>query len=352
MGVELRDILYFDFEKAASLISQVEDGLAKERTEHEETNTDQRNIRKYDLLKVFKAEFGGIEAEKRSTMETKILHHDLLARLENYLFDSKFALDVNEVGALNSLDETRKQFDSSPYLRAEGWCAIEDFDRVYEITHKFNDILEFVKRSELESHTDKEAINLRLKNLDLDGKSNTKEFKELNTRKKDIERIVKKTIDWERLPPELFEGIRNWIDTLARHRLNIRLIPFEQYREFQVIANLKRNCFVDEDLDHLLSGYGTQPNIRLSVFGLVTSLPIRNGEAEFNIYEGDDEDSNSSNEGSEQENIASVERAFRALFPAIRGMEKFTSFHHYPRIVIHPIAVYRTIRGIGHKNET
>ena len=33
MTSELRDILYFDFEKAASLISQTEGGLARERTE-------------------------------------------------------------------------------------------------------------------------------------------------------------------------------------------------------------------------------------------------------------------------------------------------------------------------------
>lgn len=340
MTSELRDILYFDFEKAASLISQTEGGLATERTEQSEQSANQRNIRNYDLLKVFKAEFGGIEAEKRSTLETKVLHHDLLSRLEDFLFDSKYALDMNQVGSKENLLETRAQFENSSYLRAEGWCAIEDFDRIYEITEKFNDLLSFVRKSELDNVSGINLIKERLKELDLSGKNNSKEFKDLNNKKKEVERQTKKEIEWSKLPPELSEGIRNWIDTLSKHRLNIRLVPFVEHSDLQVIANLKRNCFVDEDLDHLLFGYSAQPNIKLSVFGLVTSVPSENPEGDFNIYEGNSSD----DEDSEENRIEIVEKAFSALFPAIRGMEQFTSFHHYPRIVIHPIAVYRTIR--------
>lgn len=246
---------------------------------------------------------------------------------------------MNQVGPKKSLLETRTQFEKSSYLRAKGWCAIEDFDRIYEITENFNDLISFVRKSELESTFDIEPIIDRLKELDLSGKNNSKEFKDINNKKKEIEKQIKKEIEWSKVPPETFEGIRNWIDTLSKHRLNIRLVPFVEHRELQVIANLKRDCFVDEDLDHLLFGYSAQPNIKLSVFGLVTSVPSENPEQDFNIYEGDSSDEDSD----EDSDIESVEKAFRALFPAIRGMEQFTSFHHYPRIVIHPIAVYRTI---------
>ena len=58
----LRDILYFDLDKAASLISQIEGGLAQSRTEGQEATSDSRNVRKYDLMRVFNAEFGGIES--------------------------------------------------------------------------------------------------------------------------------------------------------------------------------------------------------------------------------------------------------------------------------------------------
>jgi hypothetical protein len=123
MTQRLRDILYFDLDKATSLISQVEGGLAQSRTEGAEAVTDDRNIRRYDLLKVFRAEFGGIESVKKTVLETKVLHHDLLMRLEDTLFAAGFAIDVNSVVAKASLQETREQFSSATYLRAKGWCA-------------------------------------------------------------------------------------------------------------------------------------------------------------------------------------------------------------------------------------
>jgi hypothetical protein len=114
-----------------------------------------------------------------------------------------------------------------------------------------------------------------------------------------------------------------------------------------LIANLKRNCFVDEDLEHLLYGYSAQPNLQLTVFGLVTSLPPPEDERRFNIY-GSETDTavavaKADADKSEGERVESFERAFSAMFPAIQGMEKFTSFHHYPRVILHPIAVYRDI---------
>lgn len=351
----LRDILYFDLEKAASLVSQVEGGLAKTRTESEEATSDVRNIRKYDLMKVFNSEFGGIETAKRTSLETKVLHHDLLMRLEDSLFAMNFAADVNEIGSRETLEETHQYVTNAPYLRGRGWCAIEDFDRIYEITKHFNHLIEFVRRSGAESQAGKNIVKEKVKLLDLLGKSNTKEFKDAQAQLREIDRVVKKELDYSKLPEELFQGIRLWIDTLARHRLNLRIVPFEQHPELQLIANLKRECFVDDDIEHILFGYGTQPNIQLSVFGLVTSVPDKDEDSAFNIYANDSqpisERDPAEGEETDRERVATVERAFRALFPAIRGMEKFTSFHHYPRIVVHPIAVYRDLVVRSEKNE-
>ena len=317
-----------------------------------------RNWLNYDILKVFRAEFGGIDSVKKTTLETKVLHHDLLMRLEDSLFSLGFAVDVNSLGAQSSLDATREQFADTAYLRAKGWCALEDFDRIYEITKNFNDLISFVRRSSVEQAAGKDPLRARLKDLDIAGKSNTKEFKDVQAQLREVERLTKKELDWSKLPEELFDGIRCWIDTLARHRLNLRIVPFERYPELQLIANLKRGCFVDDDLDHLLYGYGAQPNIQLSVFGLVTSVPVIDEEARFNIYASDsgspelDSASGDSEEKSDSERIAGFERAFRALFPAIQGMEKFTSFHHYPRVILHPIAVYRDISTTRETLET
>ena len=72
----IRDLIYFDFERAASLLSQIEGGLLQETQAETETGRDERNIRKYDL-KVFKPEFGGVSVEKQSVITTRVLHHDL-----------------------------------------------------------------------------------------------------------------------------------------------------------------------------------------------------------------------------------------------------------------------------------
>jgi hypothetical protein len=283
----LRDILYFDLEKSASLISQIEGGLAQSRVEGAETNSDSRNVRKYDLLKMFNAEFGGIDSVKRTLLETKVLHHDLLMRLEDVLFSAGFATDINELGSGSSVEEARARFSQTAYLRARGWAAIEDFDRIVEMTRHFNELHGFVRRSAMEQKLGKAALRETQKRLDLAGKGETKEFKEGQAKLRLMEQQIKKDMEWEKLSEELFGGIRLWLDTMAHHRLQLRVVPFDTYPDLQLIANLKRDCFVDENVEQLLYGYGAQPNIKLTVFGLVTSLPPKDKTSLFNIYSGE-----------------------------------------------------------------
>ena len=49
---EIRDLIYFDFGRAASLLSQIEGGLLQETQVGAESAKNERNIRKYDL-KIF-----------------------------------------------------------------------------------------------------------------------------------------------------------------------------------------------------------------------------------------------------------------------------------------------------------
>ncbi len=134
----------------------------------------------------------------------------------------------------------------------------------------------------------------------------------------------------------MFEGIRLWITVYLSGRLNLRLFPFENCPDFEVIANLKRDCFVDENLGHLIYGYGTYPNRKLTVFGLVTSAPEKSGPKfdASSVVESEEEGSN------EQK----FELAFRKVFSAMEGLEKFSTYHRYPRVIVHPIAVFRNIR--------
>lgn len=341
--MNLRDILYFDFDKAASLVSQLEGGLSKERAESSEGRKDERNIRKYELLKVFKAEFGGIQTDKKSVLETKILHHDLLVRLEETLISLGFAINVSEsMGSAKdcSVKELHTVVSQAPYIKVEGWCAFEDYRKIYASTEKFNDLMSFIKRSELNTVLDMDSLKSELDIIEEESGKNSKKFKAAKVTYRNTERKIEGLIGKSQLPEWLFAGIRLWIDTLIKDRLNLRVCPFEEHPTLEVIANLKRACFVDDDLTHLMYGYGSEPNQKLCVLGLVTSIPPEDEAGVFNMYPDSQEESEQ-----DEDNVDTVEKSFRAIFPALRGMEKFTSFHRYPRVIVHPIAVYRNIKS-------
>lgn len=65
----------------------------------DEADRGRPNIRNYELL-FFKPEFGGVSEEKKTQLKTRVLHHDPLGRLEDYLFETGLACDVNLQGVL------------------------------------------------------------------------------------------------------------------------------------------------------------------------------------------------------------------------------------------------------------
>lgn len=72
MAGELRDLIYFDFDKAASVYSQIEGGLLKETQEATEGAKETRGGAQVDL-KIFKPELSRSSQEKTSTLESKSL---------------------------------------------------------------------------------------------------------------------------------------------------------------------------------------------------------------------------------------------------------------------------------------
>src|SRR3989339_419598 len=126
-NLTVRDLIYFDFEKAASLYSQVEGGLIQETRSESEKTKEIHNLREYDL-KVFKPEFGNISSENKSQIESRILHHDLLIKVEKMLFNNGFALDVNQVCHQNNIDFIRSELTGFSYVKSEGWAVIEDYE--------------------------------------------------------------------------------------------------------------------------------------------------------------------------------------------------------------------------------
>ncbi|HEX5502370.1 MAG TPA: hypothetical protein VFW96_07080, partial [Thermomicrobiales bacterium] len=135
MGAELRDLIYFDFNKAASLFSQAKGGLLKEIQESTESSHGKRAFGGIAAPFV-KAEAGGDAQEKTSILESRVLHHDLLTRLEDWLNSEGQLLDLNvfskqhDNGPLDFSNEGIRNAISSPsFLVVEGWAEFQDYER-------------------------------------------------------------------------------------------------------------------------------------------------------------------------------------------------------------------------------
>jgi hypothetical protein len=73
----LRDLLYLDWEKAASIFSQLQGGLLKETQESAEKARERRAGLGLSIGPL-RPEVGGSAADRASVVETRVMHHDLL----------------------------------------------------------------------------------------------------------------------------------------------------------------------------------------------------------------------------------------------------------------------------------
>ena len=339
---ELRDLIYFDFNKASSLFSQFEGGLIREITKEHQKYSGQNRISKYNF-QFFKPEFGKTSSQKTSELESRVLHHDLLVRIEKLLSERGMVFDINnECNKEDSIKEIHNKIGEIPYIRAEGWVSIEDFGRIKNIFSNFNDIAAFISRCVLSSLEQTEDYQDILKSIE-QLKQQAKEAKGssralINLKIKEMENQLKEiavtAIGQTKVEDWLIEGTNLFIDTFLPGRLIYRFYPFEDKPGFNILANLKRECFVDNDLEHVVFAYGTRPNIKLTIFGLITSFPKLTGDPfepmqELNINQDDEK----------------FEKGLRGLFEAALEFEKFVRFSRYPNITVQPLAVYRAIRG-------
>jgi hypothetical protein len=86
----------------------------------------------------------------------------------------------------------------------------------------------------------------------------------------------------------------------------------------------------------LIFSYGSTPNIKLTILGLITSIPDKEG----NKFEPLQEFSKDHDQKPEE----IFERAFRGVFKGFEGLESFVRYSRYPNVTITPLAVYRNIK--------
>jgi len=338
----VRDLIYLDFERLASIYSQLAGGLLGETRSESESSSDARNVRKYDL-KVFKPEFGGISAERSAQIESRVLHHDLLVRTEEALFSDDLAVDLNEKvdAACDDPTAIREALGERAYVRASGWVTIEDYEKLLYFTDHFKELGRFIGMCGLQGDEGAQKVlaDLEVAKQKANEESNRNKKSQVLARIAKLEEQVDAAIDsavnLSGVPDFLVRGIRLFVESFLPNHISLRVYPFESCPGFQLVAGLKRACFVDGDLDNVLFAYGRSPNIRLTMFGLVTSKPEPQGHP-FN-YDAEYEQV-------EDTEGAALEKALRGMFGALQGFEKFVRFSRWPNLTIQPLALYRMVR--------
>jgi hypothetical protein len=137
---KIRDLLYFDLDKASSLLSQFEWGLIDQISITQDETDSQSGGAKAGIPQIAEIDFGVDKQKKRSIFETKKLHHDILNRIETQLTQAELVVDLTSSLEKdeNSADRIREVIGDKPYVKAQGWSVIEDYQRIMSITSRVN----------------------------------------------------------------------------------------------------------------------------------------------------------------------------------------------------------------------
>lgn len=332
----IKDFIYFDYVKAKSIQSQLGGGLLNEITTEIEKESGGDTSIGFDI-KIVSTKAGINDREKTIKTEKLEVFHELLNDIETKLFAS------------NTLKELKSEFDSTyndflekvpefTYIKATGWCTFEDYQRFTNVLENFNEIQRLVFGSAHENNP--EILNLK-KEIDSKKKSlkrahNQKELNQLKITEKKFDELIQKLAGTNLLDETFIERIKVFMSTFNSNRLNFKLLPFDDFPEFQIISNLKNEFLVNGTFENIIYTYGSQPNIKLTIFGIVTSCP----QLKDNRVKPTDEFNYVDETELSVEKV--YEKAFGGVFNAIQGLEKFFEVY-YPKISVSPIGIYREI---------
>lgn len=289
--------------------------------------------------------------KKITLLESRVLHHDLYAKIESTLFEQGYAVDVSSGFKYSDVKQgiVHENLIGKFYIKAEGWGVIEDYQRIKGIAQRYNNINNFIGQcvvSSLEENSDYQELKNSIKkqkeeiSLIKDVKKRKTAEKKILHHENKLKEMIRDLSGLTGVDEWLTDGIVDFIDTFMPGRINLRIYPFEEEPSFHILANLKRESFVDTDMENIIFAYGTRPNVKLTIFGLITSIPSL-GELPFDpMLEFEENENEKTNE---IDDMKGFEKGLRGLFIGFEGFEQMVRFSRYPNITIYPIAVYRNI---------
>lgn len=339
----IKDLIYFDLEKARSLISQIKGGLISEISRAFEDEGELGSELGFDL-KLIKGKLSGKEKEKHIKTERIEIYHELLNQIELELEKKRLLTNINDSfesfeGPYSDFIKTTQNFS---FIKANGWSQFEDFERLKNIFSNFNEIQRLIFSSQLLENSEVKSIQQqiedakkRVKNLERNQKA--KELSHLKSLEKRFDDKLKELTDIHVFDDDYINRMKMFLDTFSPNRLNFRLLPLDSFNDFQILANLKERYLVDSNFESIIYTYGTRPNIKLSTLGIITSCPQPTDQRvdlndEFLMY--------NDNELTEAQGF---DKAFRNVFTSFEAFEKFFFVPSFPKLAISPIAIYREV---------
>lgn len=349
----LYDYLYVDLPKVISLYSQLTGGVLESReTTHEHARTAD-NKRAYDF-KVFRHDAGGTANDKSGSRELVKPHHAVLVELEHELAKQGYLLELNAGSANRSLrdPELRRLLKNTLCIKVTGRAVIEDYERMKGISKAFPEVTKFVNKSVesgIKESPGYKEIEAQLESLGAELKEekdrNKKAVAEATLRqlKAKLATTISSVSTVGAVESWILEGFRSWVDTFLPGIINLRVYPSVERPDEQVFGHLKREYFEDADTSSFHFTYGSLPTENVSLIGVVTAIPTDSSDpfnplAEF-LRDG-------------LENAESVERGFRGLFRGFDGLEQLIRTCRFPRVLVQPVVVYRSVEPNNSLNQS
>ena len=344
----IKDLIYFDIEKANSLISQLNGGLISEISNAVEDENEENSGLGFDV-KIIKRNLGEKNKETNIRTQKKSLYHEILNSIELELENSELLTSINDSfenwqGSFNTFMNEIPNFS---YIKATGWGSFEDFDRFKRILTNFNDIQRLIFGSIFLENPEVKALKKQL----ADAKKVVYSNKERNTKSKDlsliksienkIDSILAENTDIALFDEDWIHKMKIYLDTFSPDRLNFRLLPFDDFADFQILSNLKDKFLLDENIENTIYTYGARPNIKLTILGIITSCPR---QEDIRVHPSDEF------LGYDETDLSSdriYDKAFRNVFDSFEAFEKFFFSPNYPKVAISPIAIYREVKIKG-----
>lgn len=302
------------------------------------------NKRKYDF-KVFKHDAGGTKLDKGASKQIIKPHHALLNELEEALTNEGYLVDLTNPGIAKSLrdPEFRAQLKDTFCIKVRGRSVVEDYERMKAIGIVFPEIVKIINKSTevsllnspdyLELKAQLEAADDALKSIK-DRNARANEGQRIKEAKKKLTTLLTTASTIKTVDQWILDGMKTWIDAFLSGIVNLRVYPSSDRPDEHIFGHLKKHCFEDTDTGSFHFTYGSFPTEELTMIGIVTSVPTEDGEQFKPMAEFDKE---------VLADKESVEQGFRGVFRGFDGLEQMIRTCRYPRVLVHPLTVYRSV---------